>query len=205
MPTLFAACFFDGQSMFTLCCVRRCRSHTNTALLDACCITGQNMPTVAVYDAVDLTSEPFTHALAQLNDLIPNISKFGLGNREIPGMPDIVDKTLAAIDLAELFIRKVQESLGCCINSCWDLLDNAWDCAFMHACMHASCSARCCCLTQYLHSALTTVVGCPRPLFHSLADNAWDCASMHACTPLSESCRHCKFYALHRRQLPTYY
>jgi hypothetical protein len=50
-------------------------------------------------------------------------------------MPDIVDKTLAAIDLAELFIRKVQESLGCCINSCWDLLDNAWDCAFMHACI----------------------------------------------------------------------
>ena len=45
-------------------------------------------------------------------------------------MPDIVDKTLAAIDLAELFIRKVQESMGCCIDSCWDLLDNAWDCAW---------------------------------------------------------------------------
>lgn len=48
---------------------------------------------------------------------------------QIPGMPDIVDKTLEAIDLAELFVRKVVESIGCMIDACWDCLDSTWDCA----------------------------------------------------------------------------
>eukprot|EP00036_Acanthoecidae_sp_10tr_P010856 CAMPEP_0182926054 /NCGR_PEP_ID=MMETSP0105_2-20130417/10800_1 /TAXON_ID=81532 ORGANISM="Acanthoeca-like sp., Strain 10tr" /NCGR_SAMPLE_ID=MMETSP0105_2 /ASSEMBLY_ACC=CAM_ASM_000205 /LENGTH=182 /DNA_ID=CAMNT_0025063927 /DNA_START=21 /DNA_END=569 /DNA_ORIENTATION=- len=87
--------------------------------------------------AVDLlkhhTPQPFNDLLepaSELADLLPNITKFGLGGTAIPGMPDIVAQALEAVDVAEMFIKKVVDTIGCLIEGCWDCIDSTWDCVW---------------------------------------------------------------------------
>jgi len=63
----------------------------------------------------------------KIMDMVPNLNKFGLGGFSLP-IPNAVAGVIAAIDVAELFIRSLQEKCGCVIDSCWDAIDPCWDC-----------------------------------------------------------------------------